>query len=86
MLTTSLPRSQAEHIAAALAAHSDHPVSRAIAAGLTPNSVEARNFSALSGRGIEADIDGQRYVLGNHRLIEGARPVLCRDRGRASSP
>ena len=70
MLTASLHRSQAEHIAAALAAHSDHPVSRAIAAGLTPNSVEARNFSALSGRGIEADIGGQRYVLGNHRLIE----------------
>lgn len=70
MLTTSLPKSQAEHIAAALATHSDHPVSRAIAAGLTPNSVEARNFSALSGRGIEADIGGQRYVLGNHRLIE----------------
>ena len=70
ILTSSLPRSQAEHIAAALAAHSDHPVSRVIAAGLTPNSVEARNFSALSGRGIEADIGGQRYVLGNHRLIE----------------
>jgi len=70
MLASSLPRSQAEHIAAALAAHSDHPVSRAIAAGLTPNSVEARNFSALSGRGIEADIGGQRYVLGNHRVIE----------------
>ena len=70
MLTTSLPRLQAEHIAAALAAHSDHPVSRAIAAGLTPNIIEARNFTALSGRGIEADIDGQRYVLGNHRLIE----------------
>ena len=70
MLTASLHRSQAEHIAAALAAHSDHPVSRAIAAGLTPNSVEARNFSALSGRGIKADIGGQRYVLGNHRLIE----------------
>ncbi len=70
MLSTRLPKLQAEHIAAALAAHSDHPVSRAIAAGLTPNSVEARNFAALSGRGIEADIDGQRYVLGNHRLIE----------------
>ena len=70
MLTTSLPKPQAEHIAAALAGHSDHPVSRAIAAGLTPKSVEANNFTALSGRGIEADIDGQRYVLGNHRLIE----------------
>ena len=70
VLTTSLPKLQVEHIAVALAAHSDHPVSRAIAAGLTPNSIEARNFAALSGRGIEADIDGQRYVLGNHRLIE----------------
>ena len=70
MLTTSLPKPQAEHIAAALAAQSDHPVSRAIAAGLTPNGALARNFFALSGRGIEADIDGQRYVLGNHRLIE----------------
>ena len=70
MLTGSLPKSQAEHIAATLATHSDHPVSRAITAGLTPNNVEARNFAALSGRGIEADIGGQRYVLGNHRLIE----------------
>jgi Cd2+/Zn2+-exporting ATPase len=70
MLTTSVPKARAEHIAAALAAHSDHPVSRAIAAGLTPNSIEARSFAALSGRGIEADIDGERYVLGNHRLIE----------------
>ena len=70
MLTTSVPTARAEHIAAALAAHSDHPVSRAIAAGLTPNSIEARSFAALSGRGIEADIDGERYVLGNHRLIE----------------
>jgi Zn2+/Cd2+-exporting ATPase len=70
MLTTSVPKARAEHIAAALAAQSDHPVSRAIAAGLTPNSIEARSFAALSGRGIEADIDGERYVLGNHRLIE----------------
>jgi Zn2+/Cd2+-exporting ATPase len=60
----------AEHIAAALAGHSDHPVSRAIAAGLRPNSVEAKAFRAINGRGIEADIDGKTYALGNHRLIE----------------
>lgn len=70
LLTTSLSTEQVEHIAAALAAHSDHPVSRAIAAGLTPNSVDAQGFAALSGRGVEAEIDGERYVLGNHRLIE----------------
>ncbi|HRH85781.1 MAG TPA: heavy metal translocating P-type ATPase [Rubrivivax sp.] len=61
---------QAEHIAVVLARHSDHPVSKAIAAGLTPNSVEARNFTALAGRGVQADVGGVTYVLGNHRLIE----------------
>jgi Cd2+/Zn2+-exporting ATPase len=60
----------AEHIAVVLASHSDHPVSKAIAAGLKPNSVEARNFAALSGRGVQAEVDGVTYVLGNHRLIE----------------
>jgi Cd2+/Zn2+-exporting ATPase len=70
LLGNSLPRAQAEHIAAALVAQSDHPVSRAIAAGLAPPCVEALNFAVLPGRGIEAVIGGQRYVLGNHRLIE----------------
>jgi len=59
-----------EHVAAALAGHSDHPVSRAIAAGLQPNSVEAKDFSALAGRGVQAKIEGATYVLGNHRLME----------------
>ena len=60
----------AEHMAAVLASHSDHPVSRAIAAGLRPNSVEAKDFKVIAGRGIQADIGGTVYVLGNHRLIE----------------
>lgn len=60
----------AEHIAVVLASHSDHPVSRAIAAGLTPNAVEARQFTALAGRGVQAEVAGVTYVLGNHRLIE----------------
>ena len=60
----------AEHIAVVLASHSDHPVSKAIAAGLKPNSIEARNFTALAGRGVQAEVGGVTYVLGNHRLIE----------------
>ena len=39
---------QAEHVAVVLASHSDHPVSRAIAAGLKPNGVSRRG---TSGRG-----------------------------------
>jgi Cd2+/Zn2+-exporting ATPase len=60
----------AEHIAVVLASHSDHPVSKAIAAGLKPNSVEAHNFTALAGRGVQAQVNGVTYALGNHRLIE----------------
>ena len=45
-------------------------MSRAIAAGLRPNSVEAKDFKALAGRGVQAEIGGTIYVLGNHRLIE----------------
>ena len=60
----------AEHVAAVLAGHSDHPVSRAIAAGLKPDGIEAKDFTALAGRGVQAEVGGVTYVLGNHRLIE----------------
>ena len=62
------------HIAASLAARSDHPVSRAIAQGLaaqdpaSPGPVEA--FTALAGQGVQGSVGGKLYVLGNHRLME----------------
>jgi Cd2+/Zn2+-exporting ATPase len=59
-----------EAIAAALAGASDHPVAQAIAAGLQPPALPVSDFSALPGRGVQAQLDGKRYVLGNHRLIE----------------
>ena len=61
---------QVEAFAAALADHSDHPVSRAIAQGLAPPTLAVSNFKALAGRGVQAEVDGAAYVLGNHRLIE----------------
>jgi len=61
---------QVEGVAAALAGHSDHPVSRAIAQGLAPSTRQVADFKALAGRGVQANVDGKNYVLGNHRLIE----------------
>jgi Cd2+/Zn2+-exporting ATPase len=60
-------------IAAALAGRSDHPVSLAIAnaaveKNASPLSVD--NFAALAGRGVRGEINGKRYHLGNHRLVE----------------
>ncbi|MEZ2297085.1 heavy metal translocating P-type ATPase [Variovorax sp. RCC_210] len=60
-------------IAASIAGRSDHPVSKAIAEGLKgarEEAGEADGFTALAGRGVQATVGGQAYVLGNHRLIE----------------
>ncbi|QCB48773.1 cation-translocating P-type ATPase [Hydrogenophaga sp. PAMC20947] len=56
--------------AAALAGHSDHPVSQAIAAGLPASDASIEAFTVWPGRGVAAVVDGQRLLLGNHRLIE----------------
>ncbi|NMM77473.1 4-deoxy-4-formamido-L-arabinose-phospho-UDP deformylase [Acidovorax sp. SRB_24] len=59
-------------VAAALARRSDHPVSQAIAAGL-PSPIllpEVHGFTALPGRGVQAQIAGSLWQLGNRRLME----------------
>ena len=61
---------RAGSLAASLAARSDHPVSKAIAAGLALPTKDVKDFAALAGRGVQGVIDGQTLVLGNRRLIE----------------
>lgn len=56
-------------LAASLASRSDHPVSKAIAAGLDGERLEVADFSALPGRGVEGTVTGDRLLLGNHRSI-----------------
>ena len=55
--------------AKSLAARSDHPVSKAIAAGIDGAAEDVDRFAALLGRGVEGMVDGKAMVLGNHRLI-----------------
>ncbi len=60
-------------LAASLAGRSDHPVSKAIAQGLAQAAREAEPveaFEAITGRGVQALVGGQRHALGNHRLVE----------------
>nr|WP_223819669.1 heavy metal translocating P-type ATPase [Cupriavidus cauae] len=70
----------ARAIAASLAARSDHPVSGAVAAAARRDGVETQavqDFEALPGLGVTGTVDGQRYWLGNHRLIH--EMGLCSD-------
>ena len=64
--------SEAQALAASLAARSDHPVSKALAdaagsAGLALQEVE--DFAALPGHGSRGRIAGTLYHLGNARLL-----------------
>ncbi len=61
---------QAKRLAASMARRSDHPVSKAIFAGLDEPGDEVEAFTALSGRGTQGTVAGQSLVLGNHRLME----------------
>ncbi|KPF70285.1 4-deoxy-4-formamido-L-arabinose-phospho-UDP deformylase [beta proteobacterium AAP99] len=72
VLASDVNEGQVLHWAADMAAHSDHPVSQAIAAGLSNNGCngDVSDFKALPGRGILAQAHGVELVLGNHRLIE----------------
>ena len=56
--------------AKSLAARSDHPVSKSIAAGIDGDAADVDGFGALVGRGVEGSVEGKRLVLGNHRLIK----------------
>lgn len=56
--------------AASLAARSDHPVSKAIAASLEQKVAEVQEFKAIPGRGVQGVVDGQTLLMGNHRLME----------------
>lgn len=58
----------------ALASRSDHPVSQAVAQGLSEGQASGAapvvsDLQALLGKGISALVDGQRHLLGNHRLM-----------------
>jgi Zn2+/Cd2+-exporting ATPase len=64
------------NIAYSLASSSDHPVSKAISAGLlseVKNGVALMpidGFTALQGRGVQGSVAQQAHVLGNHRLMK----------------
>lgn len=63
------------HLAASLAAHSSHPLSRALVRAWQAQAAAAplhkvAQFSEQPGCGLQATINGQHYQLGNRRLID----------------
>jgi Cu2+-exporting ATPase len=66
-------------VAAAVEADSEHPLARAIVAAAARGPVTAATgFRSMSGRGVEATVDGASVAVGG--------PALLRDRGLERSP
>lgn len=68
-----LGESRITALAASLAARSDHPVSRAVAEQAREQGVtllDVDDFAAIPGQGVSGVIDGQKWHLGSHRLVE----------------
>jgi Cu2+-exporting ATPase len=68
-------------LAAAVEADSEHPLARAIVAAARERGVDlpvATGFRSITGRGVQADVDGEPYAVGG--------PHLLRERGVTEPP
>ena len=73
-------------LAATIEKWSEHPLAEAIvvhARNMPLKSVS--NFQALSGRGAQADVDGQTIYVGNRRLFEEIGCVIAADEPRLTT-
>jgi len=67
-------------IAAAIDTHSDHPLALAVVNYARERGTEfprSQNYQSRSGKGAEAQIDGHRYFVGNHRFTH--EMAICSD-------
>lgn len=58
-------------IAAAIDTHSDHPFAQAVIAFAKERAIDfpsSENYQSHTGRGAEAEINGHKYFVGNHRF------------------
>jgi Cu2+-exporting ATPase len=74
-------------LAAAAEVESEHPIARAIVAHARQQKVsvpEASDFSALSGRGARAHVDGKTVYVGGPRLLEELKVELSGELAQAA--
>jgi Cd2+/Zn2+-exporting ATPase len=62
-------------VAASAELKSEHPLAEALLvkaqeSGISMSDAQVEEFTAIAGKGIRATIDGKKFVVGNHQLIE----------------
>jgi Cu+-exporting ATPase len=73
LLPLDLTEGELLHITASAEQGSEHPLGRAIVESAREREMklpEAENFRSITGRGIEAEIDGRTVLAGNRKLMD----------------
>ena len=73
IVAKGIDRSQLLQLSASAEKGSEHPLAEAIIKSAEDENISLKkvaNFMALPGRGLEAEIDGGRVLLGNKKLME----------------
>lgn len=68
-------------LAATIERNSEHPLASAILEGAKAQGItlaEAKNFNAVPGHGVEADVEGRHVFLGNAKFMEVKQVALGR--------
>ncbi|MDG6108750.1 heavy metal translocating P-type ATPase [Dactylosporangium aurantiacum] len=81
-------RQRVLHLAAAVEADSEHPLARAIVAAAAREGafdLRADGFQSLTGRGVQATVDGVRYAVGGPALLRELHAGLPDDVAAATA-
>ncbi|MDO4690635.1 MAG: heavy metal translocating P-type ATPase [Fusobacterium sp.] len=73
IIPKELDKDEALKIAASLEVNSEHPLGKAIYEEAKEKNLDlysTENFTSISGRGVIADINGKKYILGNRKLLK----------------
>lgn len=87
-IVTDNDKNEALAIAAAVEAESEHPIARAIVNATKEQGVQvpqSADFSALSGRGTKAIVNGKTVHVGGPRLVEELKAHMSESLQQASS-
>ncbi len=77
ILADSFSRDDVLKAAAAVEAQSEHPIAQAIADAVEAPE-QATNFRSITGRGVEAIVQGRLVQIGSHRMMEAAKLDVSR--------
>ncbi|HEU4421189.1 MAG TPA: heavy metal translocating P-type ATPase, partial [Pilimelia sp.] len=77
-------RDEALRLAGGVEADSEHPLAKAIVTAATADGqpAKATDFRSLTGRGVQATIDGVRYAVGGPALLRELKASVPDDLGR----